>query len=311
MLFCFVDLATAQRQLVFANQGPGFSLPFRDTYGCLLGDSWKAELMVGPSPSEVIWPAALPTPFVSSNGCATGFFNGGIVDLFLPPDGTVYARVRMWQGAETFEEAVRAGTAEFGLTPIVAVQTTASGSPSYLTGLLAPWVGPLTPWFMTEIFTTNYFPSPHPVVVPAGHELQFVIVKPLLARKPSDFRWQKLNSESNWVDIVGANTNFLYLKSVGTNDAGEYRAVFDFGCGCLDNIGEVGITIFGVDGHEGPTLIGPPGGKYQVYFKDVLGSSNDWQILTNVVLTTGSLSRIDPEFPNSSQRFYRVVYPFQ
>ncbi len=32
MLFCFVDLATAQRQLVFANQGPGFSVPFRDSY---------------------------------------------------------------------------------------------------------------------------------------------------------------------------------------------------------------------------------------------------------------------------------------
>jgi len=113
------------------------------------------------------------------------------------------------------------------------------------------------------------------------------------------------------VDIAGAHTNFLYLNSVGTNDAGEYRAVFNFGCGCTDRIGEAGITIIGVDGHEGLTLIGPPGGKYQVDFKDVLGGSNDWQTLTNVVLTTGSLSRLDPGFPNSSRRFYRVVYPFQ
>src|SRR5438552_12926116 len=241
MLFCFVDLATAQRKLVFANQGPGFSVPFGDTYGCLLGDSWKADLVVGSSPSELVWVTASPTPFLNSNGCATGFFNGGIVDVpsgLWAPDGTVYAIVRMWQSAESYEAARASGTGAFGQTPIVAVETTASGSAFYLTGLQAPLVGPLTPWFMTEIFTTNYFYGPHPVVVPAGHELQFVIVKPLLARKPSDFRWQKLNSESNWVDIAGANTNFLYLNSVGTNDAGEYRAVFNFGCGCRDNIGE-------------------------------------------------------------------------
>jgi hypothetical protein len=164
---------------------------------------------------------------------------------------------------------------------------------------------------MEELFTANYFYSPHPVVVPAGHELLFVIVKPPLARKFSDFRWQKLNSESNWVDIAGAKTNYLHLKSVGTNDAGEYRTVFNFGCGCADNIGEAGITIIRVDVQEGLTLIGPPGGEYQVDFKDTLGGSNDWQTLTNVVLTTGSLSRLDLEFPNSSQRFYRVVHHFQ
>ena len=81
MLFCFADSATAERQLVFANRGPGFSLPFRDTYGCLLDDSWKADLVVGPSASQLSFQAASPTPFLNSNGCATGFFDGGIAEV--------------------------------------------------------------------------------------------------------------------------------------------------------------------------------------------------------------------------------------
>jgi len=99
---------------------------------------------------------------VNSNGCATGFFDGGIADVFpglLLSDGIVYARVRMWQWAETYEAARAAGWA-CGQTPIVAVQTVAD-RPAYLAGLQdPPYVGPLTPWFMIERFTRMHWETP-------------------------------------------------------------------------------------------------------------------------------------------------------
>jgi hypothetical protein len=295
--------------IYFTNLGPGLRAPFGDTYGCLLGDNWKAELLIGSDPSAVQVRVGSATSFLSSNGCGTGLFNGGAVPVtgVETTNGTVYAQVRVWTGAQTFDEALATG-APFGWTTPVAVKIS-DADPAYLTGLTAGLVGPITPWFMIAVVSGNdvYF-GPR-LVVPVGHDLDFVVVKPDLAyRTPSNFRWQKLNLESNWVDLADANTNLLHLPTVGPNEAGKYRAIFNFGCGCVDEIAEAALTVIAVDKETGLRLNGPVGGGYRVDFTDALSETNNWQTLTNVVLSIGSVSGIDPEFANSSRRFYRILY---
>ena len=307
MLIALACAAFGQPAVYFTNRGPGFNAPFHDTYGCLLDSGWRADLVAGPTAFNLA-PVSSAASLLDSNACGTGFFNGGIVAVpGAAPDGTIYTQVRVWTGAETFQDALETN-APRGWTPVLAVEATNSG-PVYLTGLRAAVVGPLTPWFMREVFSDVYFYSRHPFLVPAGHEIEFVVVIPLLAyRNPSNFQWQKLNSNSNWVDIAGANTNSLHLTSIGPEDAAQYRVVFNFGCGCDDQISEADVTVIGMDSPEGLTLNGPAGGQYRVEYKDELAGTNTWQTLTNIFLSTGSISRIDPRFPNSSQRFYRVAY---
>src|SRR5438309_6250650 len=299
-----------QRAIYFTNVGPGFSVPFRDTYGCLLDGTWKADLLVGASPSAVLDLVARPTPFATSNGCGTGLIDGGVIVVpdsdVTQSDGTVYAKIRMWTGADSYAAAQQMG-APLGETQPITVRTSANGT-VYLANLQTPVFGPITPWFMTEIFTTDYFYCPHPVIVPSGHDVKFVVVKPILAyRAPLNFQWQRMNSASQWLDIAGANTNFLHLTSIGPKDAGEYRAIFNFGCACEDQIAEAGVTVIGMDGSKGLTINGPAGGEYRVDYTELLGA-RAWLTLTNIVPSTGAISGIDPLFPSSSQRFYRVVY---
>ena len=306
-LLAFAAAAIAQPAIYFTNIGPGFRVLFGDTYGCFLDGAWQADLIAGPDPSALT-AVGDPTSFINSNGCGTGWFNGGtFVVPGINPDGTVYAKVRVWSEAETFDAARVAGSA-WGMTPVVAVATSGNGN-YYLTGLQAPLVGPLTPWFMAKQINGDNLVYDDPLVLPRGRDIDLIVVTPLLSyRTPTGFRWQKLNSESNWVDIAGANTNFLHLASVGSDDAGEYRAVFNFGCGCDDQTGQAGITVIGMDANQGLTLSGPNGGKYRVDYLDQLDGTDAWQTLTNVVLSTSSASGIDTGFPNSTQRFYRVVY---
>jgi hypothetical protein len=306
-LVVFASTACAQPSVYFTNIGPGFNALFGDSYGCFLDDTWQADLTAGPDPSALT-PVGSPASFINSNGCGTGWFSGETIAVpGVNPDGTVYAKVRVWSGAETFDAARGAGSA-WGMTPVVAVTTSGSGN-YYLTGLQAPFVGPLTPWFMAKQINGDDFVYDNPLVLQRGRDIDLIVVIPLLAfRTSTGFQWQKLNSQSNWVDIAGANTNFLHLASVGPDDAGEYRTVFNFGCGCADQIGEAGITVIGMDASRGLTLNGPNGGKYRVDYLDQLGGTNAWQTLTNIVLSTGSASGIDTGFPNSTQRYYRVVY---
>jgi formylglycine-generating enzyme required for sulfatase activity len=55
------------------------------------------------------------------------------------------------------------------------------------------------------------------------------------------------------------------------------------------------------------TLYGYPGSTVQVQYVDVLGSTNQWTPLTNVILGVGSFTFSDPSLPPSGQRFYRAL----
>jgi hypothetical protein len=320
-LLACTTVVEAQSFISFSNAGPGFSRPIRDTYGCLLDETWRAGLLVGPDFYTDHMMLAATTSFRSSNGCGTGIFNvGPVLNTW---SGTIYVSIAMWTGADTWD-AARAGSIPNGTSLPIAVTVTNNepvGPPSppvrvYLTNLSAS-VGPLTTWMMRESVSGQWLGGyGQPIIVVRGDDVRFAVVMPPPGpwnyRTPADFRWQRLNSESNWVDIAGANTDVLHLASVGPSDVGEYRAVFNFGgCGCEDQIAQSGVTVIGMDSREGLTLSGPVGGKYRVDFSDVLGRTNRWQTLTNVVLSANSLSKIDPDFPRLSQRFYRVVYSWQ
>src|ERR1017187_8670969 len=55
------------------------------------------------------------------------------------------------------------------------------------------------------------------------------------------------------------------------------------------------------------TLYGYPGSTLQVQYLDVLGSTNRWTALTNVMLTASSFTFSDLSLPPSGQRFYRAL----
>jgi hypothetical protein len=140
----FAQAVIGQPAVYLTNIGPNLRVPFLDTYGCLLGDTWKADLVAGPDASQLS-PWGAPTSFISTNGCGTGFFNGGNVTVqTVPPFGTLSARIRVWTGADTFDAAM-AGDKPSAQTPVVSINVTGNG-PYYLTGLQAPGAGPIATW---------------------------------------------------------------------------------------------------------------------------------------------------------------------
>src|SRR2546430_13757723 len=104
MLIALACAAFGQPAVYFTNRGPGFNAPFHDTYGCLLDSTWKADLVAGPTAFNLA-PVSSAASLLDSNACGTGFFNGGIVAVpGAAPDRTIYTQVRVWTGAETFQD---------------------------------------------------------------------------------------------------------------------------------------------------------------------------------------------------------------
>lgn len=126
--------APAGPAVLFANRAPGVDAPVFDA-DCrtpLAGANFVAQLWVGPAP-EMLQPLGEPGSFgrAAQMWEPPGYFAPTWREVpDVPPGGSVYAQVRVWDssGAGTFAEAVARGL-KHGVSPVFLVQPAVAGAP--------------------------------------------------------------------------------------------------------------------------------------------------------------------------------------
>lgn len=275
-------VAPAQSGLAihFSNYfGPGRSLPFSymGGNGPLMDAHWKAELLLGPYPDLLTSVGPAVTFWEPTPGNPTGLFMGGVIypPLFQTYQGAVYAKVRVWGGADTFAAAryhVRGETAVFEIPRF-------GDDAGKLVNMVVPWVGPIQAGY--DAMSTVTLPNRSVTLHADVFEFPW---------QPLHRNWQRQDPATLvWTNILSATNDSLTLTLQDTQDTGWFRLgtavapeeVLPCSSGCS---GAAWVGIVSIE--AGKILVkGPQGGRFQVFASELISPYPAWRPwLTNIVM---------------------------
>ena len=128
-----------------------------------------------------------------------------------------------------------------------------------------------------------------------------------LGTSPFKYQWQKAG------DIAGATNDTLMLPNIQLADAGNYAVRINGPFGSTTSLPAL-LTVapfqLSINLHPQPeiTLVGVPGGSYQIQWTTNLAALDGWKPLTNLFSPASSLAWVDAESTNFSTRLYRALF---
>ena len=148
--------------------------------------------------------------------------------------------------------------------------------------------------------------APQNQSVTVGSPATFAVVAS--GGEPLQYQWS-----FNGLPLPGATSAVLTLPNVGFGQVGSYSVIVSNGVGSVSSSATLAVNQPGpvhlADGARLPdgrfqfTLVGTPGTRVAVEFSADL---SQWQELTTVVLSSGTLTLADPETGTQRRRFYRT-----
>jgi hypothetical protein len=128
-----------------------------------------------------------------------------------------------------------------------------------------------------------------------------------LGTSPFTYQWQKTG------DIASATNDTLMLPNIQVADEGSYSVRVTGPFGNTTSFPALLVVVpvqLSINLHPQPeiTLVGVPGGSYQIQWTTNPAALDSWKPLTNLFFPTNSITWVDAESTNFSKRLYRALF---
>jgi len=115
----------------------------------------------------------------------------------------------------------------------------------------------------------------------------------------------------NGKNISGATNSSLTITNASSSQSGNYTVIISSAVGTVTsspaNLVVGGAPELAVRMYPGITLKGTAGLKYRLDYEEAIGPTNNWAVLTNLVLATDQSIIVDFQATNSVKRLYRAI----
>jgi hypothetical protein len=165
----------------------------------------------------------------------------------------------------------------------------------------APNLGGSDFWVIKLAGPPKILTQPQDQNIPVGDPAAFSIVAQ--GEAPLAYQWFFGNSV-----IRGATNSTLSLFNTTYSQAGLYSVIVSNSFGAVTStVARLSFNFLTLQMYAGLTIDGQMGQNYRIEYIEAINQATNWQVLTNVTLSSTPYLFIDVDSPKSPVRFYRAL----